>query len=535
MKRLLYLTSIVTLMSLILSACNLPIADGSPEATEPPANATELPVDVTEPPANVTEPPATLVPINLAGPPMEVGSKYPYVDGTVLVAVPGGIFIMGYGGADNFMHEVTLSDFWIYSTKVTNQQYALCVQTGKCTPPNEENNPLYGNSSRINYPVTGVTYDQASQYCTFVHGSLPTEAQWEKTARGPEGNIFPWGDEAPACDFSNFQSCVGKITPINEYKEGVSYYSAFDMAGNIREWVSDWYSLSYYNESPVTDPLGPELGVKRSVRGSSFQDGADSSISAHRFSLNPILSLPDLGFRCIVGDPTYFAPMCQQLAYVGTGPNGEEANCTPNVKCNDVSISQAPLCTQRLLPYTIVTFNLADTPPDGWHYDVPGCTQISGEDKFVCNPPGPYIASAEGACDGSNTCDSTCPVHYTKDGDVCKWDGSGSIGAECIAGTTYDPASQCCVAAAGSGVNYDLCPPGSYPFDGACYADPSYIKDVEVLDVVFDSCQPPKDNSGGDPVVATPVACPVQTCGRGTGTTWCQASCSCIKTGAPCP
>ena len=501
MKRSLYLLSIATLMSLILSACNLP---GS--AVIPITGSTET-AETAEPTSIVTEPPATLVPINLAGPPMEVGSKYPYVDGTILVAVPGGTFIMGYNGEDNPIHDVTVGDFWIYSTKVTNSQYGLCVATGKCSLPDEKNNPLFGDASRINYPATGVNYEQASQYCSFVHGSLPTEAQWEKAARGPDGNIFPWGDAAPACDLSNFLSCMGKITPINEYTDGVSYYSAFDMAGNTREWVADWYNPSYYTQSPVEDPLGPELGVKRSVRGSSFQDGTDSSVSAHRFSLNPADNLSDLGFRCIVGDPTYFAPMCQQLAYLGTGPNGEEANCTPNVQCNNVSISQEPVCTQRLVPYTIVTFNLADNPPDAWVYDVPGCTPISGENKFVCNPPGPYTASAEGTCEGSNTCDPTCPAHYTKVGDVCQWDGSGTLGTECIAGTTYDPVSQCCTAASGSGVNYNLCPAGSYPFDGACIADPSYIKDVEVLDVVFNSCQPPKNpnnnNGGGDPAVCT--------------------------------
>ena len=484
MKRSLFLISIVTLVSLILSACNAPSGLGSddlPAATEPPADDTS----------------AALVPIDLAGPPMEVGSKYPYVDGTVLVAVPGGTFIMGYQGDDNPIHEVTVSDFWIYSTKVTNSQYALCVSSGKCARPDEKNNPLFGDFSRINYPVTGVNYEQASQYCSFVHGNLPTEAQWEKAARGPEGNIFPWGDEAPSCSLLNFLSCIGKPTPINEYVEGVSFYSAFDMAGNTREWVLDWYSPSYYNESPTEDPLGPELGVKRSVRGSSYQDGGDSSLSAHRFSLNPLESLPDLGFRCIVGDPTYFAPMCQQLAYIGTGPNGEEANCTPDVKCNDVSVSQNALCTPRLQPYTIVSFKLTDNPPDTWQYEVPGCSQIPGEDKFQCTLPGPYTASVIGACEGSNTCESACPIHYTKEGDVCKWDGSGMIGKECIAGTTYDPANQCCTADPGSAVDFNLCPAGFYPFDGVCIADKSYTTDKEVLDVQFNTCKAPKDNSCG--------------------------------------
>ncbi|MBC7876858.1 MAG: SUMF1/EgtB/PvdO family nonheme iron enzyme [Anaerolineales bacterium] len=523
MKRFLYLNSTVVVVSLILSACNAPVG------SDVTGDATELPATVTE--TAVVEASPTLVSIDLAGPPMEIGSKYPYVDGTILVAVPGGTFIMGYQGEDNPVHEVTVSDFWIYSTKVTNSQYGLCVATGKCVPPDQKNNALFGNFSHANYPVTGVTYEQASQYCSFVNGKLPTEAQWEKAARGPEGNIFPWGDEAPTCSLSNYLSCIGNITPINEYTNGVSFYSAFDMAGNAREWVLDWYSPSYYTQSPAEDPLGPELGEKRSVRGSSFQDGTDSAISAHRFSLNPTENLPDLGFRCVVGDPTFFAPMCEQLGYIGIGPNGEEANCTPDMQCNNVSISQAPVCTQRLEPYTIVTFNLADNPPDGWVYDVPGCSQISGEDKFVCNPPGPFIASAEGSCEGSNTCEASCPVNYINEDGVCKWNGEGSIGTECIAGTTYDPLTQCCSATPGSVVDYKLCPAGYYVSDGVCYSDQSYTQDTESLNVLFNSCEPPKETGGGGG--PTPVGgCPVQSCT--TGNKWCQASCSCIYQYSTC-
>lgn len=489
MRRLVYFISIVTLASLILSACNLPGSEvipvtGSTETVEPSV------------PDNATEPPATLEPIDLAGPVMEVGSKYPYVDGTILVAVPGGTFIMGYNGEDNPIHEVTVSDFWIYSTKVTNSQYALCIANGQCTKPDEKNNPLFGDLSHADHPVTGVTYEQAAQYCEFVHGTLPTEAQWEKAARGPEGNIFPWGDEAPSCNLLNFLSCVGKSNPVNEYTDGVSYYSAFDMAGNIREWVLDWYSPFYYSVSPTENPLGPELGEKRSVRGSSYQDGGESSLAAHRFSLNPLLTLPDLGFRCIVGEPTYFAPACEQLAYIGTGPNGEPADCTPNVQCNDVSISQNALCTPRLIPYTVVTFGLSDNPPDGWSYDVPGCTQISGEDKFQCSPPGPYVASAQGSCEGSSSCVPSCAAGYVEESGVCKWAGGETLGTACLPGMTYDPLTQCCSAAPGSAADYDLCPAGTYLSEGVCYSDSSFTKDTESLNVLFNSCEPPKDTTG---------------------------------------
>jgi len=125
MNRFLIFISIVVGISVILSACNIPtdsVATQSAQITEAPVVATEAPVVATEPPAATDAP---LVTINLAGPLMELGSRYKYVDGSILVAVPGGPFIMGYNATDNPIHEVTLSDFWIYSAKVTNQQYAL--------------------------------------------------------------------------------------------------------------------------------------------------------------------------------------------------------------------------------------------------------------------------------------------------------------------------------------------------------------------------------------------------------------------------
>lgn len=520
MKRFLYFVSILTLVSLILSACTLgsvqPSATVVPDATEPPAAATEAPA-VTEVPTLAVEPTEALVTIDLAGPPMEVGSKYPYVDGTILVAVPGGPFTMGYNSADNPVHEVTLSEFWIYSTKVTNSQYALCVQTGKCSPPEAINSPLFGNYRYINFPITGVNYDQAASYCTFVHGRLPTEAEWEKTARGPDGNLFPWGDGAPVCDLLNYKFCKGKTTSVNDYTKGVSYYGAFDMSGNVREWAADWYSPTYYNESPTADPLGPELGEKRSVRGSSYQDSADPSISAHRFSLKPTENLPDLGFRCVVEDPTYFAPMCTQLAYIGTGPVGEEANCTPEVKCNDVSIAQAPNCTgdPAYVKYTIVTFDLAATPPDGWVYDAPGCAPLGGgtptQQKFQCDPGAVGPAKAEGTCVDVKSCVSACPLHYTKVGDVCQWDGSGTIGKECIEGTTYDPLTQCCSATPGSPVNFNICPAGYYPVGGSCVANPPALEEKIIQEIQFvDKCSPPVPGGGCDP--NTDPACQPQAC-----------------------
>lgn len=149
------------------------------------------------------------MPVKIAPPPIQLGASYLYVDGTTLVAIPSGTFIMGDPkGKDNPQHPVTLGDFWIYSTKVTNTQYKFCFDAGYCTSPDETDNPNFEDPAYANEPIVGVTYDQAASYCTFAHARLPTEAEWEKAARGPNGNIYPWGNETPTCDLLNFGKCV---------------------------------------------------------------------------------------------------------------------------------------------------------------------------------------------------------------------------------------------------------------------------------------------------------------------------------------
>jgi len=152
-----------------LPAVVAPQSTGVSQNTAIPQNTSALPVAA-----------LTTAPLDLAGPPMKVGSSYLYFDGSLLVAVPGGPFLMGHGGSDNPEHTVTLGDFWIYSTKVTNREYQRCVAVGKCTTPDLDDNQGYNDPIRQNDPVSGVTYDQGAAYCDYAHGSLPTEAQWKR-------------------------------------------------------------------------------------------------------------------------------------------------------------------------------------------------------------------------------------------------------------------------------------------------------------------------------------------------------------------
>jgi formylglycine-generating enzyme required for sulfatase activity len=247
-----------------------------PTVIIPPATVTLTPT------AAEVLPTATATVVLLSGPKMEIGSMYRYVDGTTLVAVPEGEFRMGAAGEDNPVHTVKLNNYWIYQTEVTNSQYARCVSASKCAPPDSTENKHFADALWSNDPVVGVTYDQAVSYCSWVNASLPTEAQWEKAARGPDGNQFPWGNTAPACGLLNYNYCVGQTTDVSTHIPGKSYYGALDMAGNVFEWVADWYDPVYYTTSPGNDPTGPSDGDKRAVRSSSYESGGDQSMPAKR-------------------------------------------------------------------------------------------------------------------------------------------------------------------------------------------------------------------------------------------------------------
>jgi formylglycine-generating enzyme required for sulfatase activity len=264
-------------------------------------------------------------------------------DAAVLVYVPAGAFSMGgtsemtrYArslcreaagdlaiatcGAAAFSdehpaHPVEISAFWIDRTEVTNRQYARCVDAGECVPPVETGSfsrlHYFGDPAFDDYPVVQVDWHQAAAYCAWAGARLPTEAEWEYAARGPENRLFPWGDTFdPAllnyCD----RNCAGMsdpsyddgfpdTAPVGSFPKGVSWVGALDMAGNVREWVADWYGA--YTLEAVFDPQGPSTGESKIPRGGSWYDTPDDVRSLNRGANLPEYTHPKVGFRCASG------------------------------------------------------------------------------------------------------------------------------------------------------------------------------------------------------------------------------------------
>jgi formylglycine-generating enzyme required for sulfatase activity len=190
--------------------------------------------------------------------------------GVPMALIPGGEFQMGsYNGDDDEMpvHTVYLDAFYMDVYEVSIARYAECVSAMACQPPPDSSSSTrssyYGNPRYADYPVIRVDWDMAKTYCEWRGGELPTEAQWEKAARGKlQGMEYPWGNEKPVCEKvaqngANSYDCTTKDPePVGSYSP--NDYGLFDMAGNVWEWVWDWYSDSYYSsQPPLKNPLGP--------------------------------------------------------------------------------------------------------------------------------------------------------------------------------------------------------------------------------------------------------------------------------------
>jgi len=304
--------------------------------------ATEIPVIEPTSTSLPTSIPPTVIPTSTIEtmmptlPPTDefVNQHVSSIDGMPQVYIPQGTFHMGgmdVRRAPNETpdHEVTLNAFWMDQLEVTNAMYALCVNAGVCTPPQNfksQRRPSYFDNPEFkDYPVIYVTWGQAKTYCAWAERRLPTEAEWERAGRGDDFRTFPWGEDKADGLLANFNMLVGDTSRVGTYPAGASPFGILDMAGNVAEWVNDFYSFNYSlpenifptSTGTVVNPTGPATSssLQRVVRGGSLGDAEinirvskRSSVLGSNLSAAPDSSAylgdfsPRIGFRCAANE-----------------------------------------------------------------------------------------------------------------------------------------------------------------------------------------------------------------------------------------
>jgi formylglycine-generating enzyme required for sulfatase activity len=231
-----------------------------------------------------------------------IDQKTSPIDGMLQVYVPEGEFMMGKPGTPDFdspEHLVYVDAFWIDRVEVSNKMYAACVDAGVCSHPFLEENPYYGRWAYRSLPVVFVNWYQAGEYCAWTGRRLPTEAEWEKAARGTDQRPYPWGEADATPRFANYaESLIGEPVSVYRYPSGASPYGALNMAGNVREWLADWFNKSYYLENASNNPTGPETGIERSMRSGAYDADANEIYTTSRYKHEPQSAGLSRGFRC---------------------------------------------------------------------------------------------------------------------------------------------------------------------------------------------------------------------------------------------
>jgi formylglycine-generating enzyme required for sulfatase activity len=238
--------------------------------------------------------------------------------------IPDGTFRMGALDAnpqrdEQPVHNVTLKGFWMDKLEVTNGMYLLCVKAGACEPPQSfksgTRDSYFNNAEFNDYPVVYVTWAQSDGYCKWAGRRLPTEAEWERSARGDDFRTYTWGEDRPDSSRGNFNYFVGDTTCVGSFPAGASPFGILDLAGNVAEWTNDYYDSNYYAQGVTMNPPGPGARSEffnRVVRGGTYQDAFVEIRLANRASVrgsNPNAAdvnsadylgefSPKIGFRC---------------------------------------------------------------------------------------------------------------------------------------------------------------------------------------------------------------------------------------------
>jgi formylglycine-generating enzyme required for sulfatase activity len=350
-------------------------------------------------------------------------------DGAETIFIDGSTFMMGSLSTDvgaesdeQPQHEVNLGCYNIYKKEVTNAMYAKCVASGSCfpvqprenTPTAHVNDPLFSE-----YPVVGVDYNMATEYCSWAGARLTTEAEWEYASRGNKLFTYPWGNNDPTCSLANSKGCFNPddTEKVGSLTAGNSPVKVMDVAGNAWEWVFDWYGANYYQNSPSNNPTGPINGFWKVVRGGGYNSIPSFLRTANRHAGDPYEAYYNVGFRCATGAFTLTEGYQQPNQDLHRIPiNGPVDDGDPNNPGN-------PSLNTGILPigcpdgngnlHIFLEVSSPDTPQMGSFYlngEVFGCNWDAGNHWYECVGQAPQ------------TNDPTYSVTYcfhVGDGDQC--------------------------------------------------------------------------------------------------------------------
>ena len=305
----------------------IPSAAPTQAPTEAPTPApTDSPTDVpTEAPTSAPTQVPTEAPIGTPSPPVATATNTPIPPTKTptgeMIRIAAGEFEMGCDeeletcwANEKPLHRVYLDAYEIDRYEVTNARYQACVLDDVCTEPGSllspNGVPYFGEDAFDNYPVINVTWEQAKTFCEWEDSRLPTEAEWERAARGDaDTRIFPWGDDEPTCERANGafdDNCaLYDIAEVGSHPTGASPDGLMDMSGNVLEWVNDWYDADYYQsmpaDEPANNPTGPSTGDAHVLRGGSWSSPRQRLRVAYRYGGGDgatASELHQIGFRC---------------------------------------------------------------------------------------------------------------------------------------------------------------------------------------------------------------------------------------------
>jgi formylglycine-generating enzyme required for sulfatase activity len=248
---------------------------------------------------------------------LSLPSTFSQIIDDAMVTIPAGEFTMGCDpntdiycefSPEETAHAVYLDAYQIDKYEVTYRRYQKCVDAGVCETPDVGGMFNYGWAGNDLLAVNGITWFKAKAFCEWEGKRLPTEAEWEKAAKGTEQLLYPWGYEEPTCEYAVMDTMyagklgcgTGNIMPVGSKPKGASPYGVMDMAGNVWEWTADWHDEDYHLVSPYQNPKGAETGSYKVTRGGDLFSRTGLELrTTGKFPYYPANPSPAIGFRCV--------------------------------------------------------------------------------------------------------------------------------------------------------------------------------------------------------------------------------------------